>query len=87
MLNGRDVTWSRLFFFVKFSCVSPSQNFFCIFAAGLSAYSCQHFLLNKTKRYARLAVGNVRNFLDYNASECNSSALKRGLIITFSVIR
>ena len=41
---------------------------FCIFAAGLSRGSCL-ILLNKTKRYARLANGNVGNFQYCNASE------------------
>jgi hypothetical protein len=28
-----------------------------------------------TKRYARLAIGNVRNFFDNNARECNGSCV------------
>lgn len=46
------------------------SDIFCIFAAGLSVSSCQ-LLLNKTKRYARLANGNVRNFPNNDARECD----------------
>lgn len=60
--------------------------YFC--TVNLSAYCCYKvdgYLLNKTKRYACLVAGNVRNFYYCNARKRNCSRLSRGLVTASSL--
>lgn len=58
----------------------PTESAICPTVGGI-------FIEKKTKRYARLANGNVGNFQDNDARECDGLREQRGLIITFSVTR